>query len=579
MVAELMTSGCSLGLSDIDADMEARSRERLERPEWTDLPPLTNKPNATVEQALPQLRSRPAVPTPTPVPTGVPDTKGTNGQAPAAEASRKLGIADCRLAALRNNLDLQVALVDPRIAQTFVSEEEAKFDQLIFAKAKFSRKLLPANDSDLVQFKTIGVNDLTDQIVKLQEPPQQKDILEAELGVSIPLRTGGRFTVSTPINELRTDGAGFKTQQFRSALRFSFSQPLLRDAGINVNVAGIRLARYEQRAADVKTRLSAIRVIATVDKAYWALYTSWGELDVRRQQYQAALDNLKLVRRRVQEGLSAPIEMNRAEIGVAERVEQLVVAETSLKLRQRQLKFLLNDPAIGMEAPTTLIPTTAPVLVSFEFSPGELTARALDGRLELLDLELKLAADAIKIDYLHNQTLPLFMLEYEYSSLGRANELGNALADAWEFNSHDWGLGLRMEIPVSNELRENRLRRAVQEREQRLMTRQLREMTVRREILDAIDQIGLNWNRILAARQNVLIAGKNYDAELKQFKEGLRTMTEVLETLTRLGEAQVREIRAISDYQVAQVDLAFATGTTLGYGHVALELPKTIPAP
>jgi hypothetical protein len=43
-----------------------------------------------------------------------------------------------------------------------------------------------------------------------------------------------------------------------------------------------------------------------------------------------------------------------------------------------------------------------------------------------------------------------------------------------------------------------------------------------------------------AARQNVLLAGLNYDADLKQFREGLRTMTEVLETLTRLGEAQLR---------------------------------------
>jgi len=74
--------------------------------------------------------------------------------------------------------------------------------------------------------------------------------------------------------------------------------------------------------------------------------------------------------------------------------------------------------------------------------------------------------------------------------------------------------------------------------------------------------------RILAARQNVLLAGLNYDAELKQFSEGLRTMTEVLETLTRLGEAQLREVRAIGDYQVSIIDLAFATGTLLGHSRV-----------
>jgi outer membrane protein len=63
----------------------------------------------------------------------------------------------------------------------------------------------------------------------------------------------------------------------------------------------------------------------------------------------------------------------------------------------------------------------------------------------------------------------------------------------------------------------------------------------------------------------------NYDAELKQFKEGLRTMTEVLEMLTRLGDAQIKEIRAITDYQVALIDLSFATGTLLGYSNVSFQ--------
>jgi outer membrane protein TolC len=65
-----------------------------------------------------------------------------------------------------------------------------------------------------------------------------------------------------------------------------------------------------------------------------------------------------------------------------------------------------------------------------------------------------------------------------------------------------------------------------------------------------------------------VIAGLNYEAELKQFNEGLRTMTEVLETLTRLGEAQIKEVRAVSDYQVSMIDTAYATGTVLGYSNL-----------
>jgi outer membrane protein len=126
-------------------------------------------------------------------------------------------------------------------------------------------------------------------------------------------------------------------------------------------------------------------------------------------------------------------------------------------------------------------------------------------------------------------------------------------------------------MPVSNEARKAKLDRAVAQRMQRLTTKTLQTLTVKREIHDALDKINQNWQRIIAARQQVLIAGINYEAELKQFNEGLRTMTEVLETLTRLGEAQLKEIRAISDYQISLVDVAFATGTVLGHGQISMQ--------
>ena len=46
-----------------------------------------------------------------------------------------------------------------------------------------------------------------------------------------------------------------------------------------------------------------------------------------------------------------------------------------------------------------------------------------------------------------------------------------------------------------------------------------------------------------------------------------------MRTLTRLGDAQVREIRAVTDYPVSLIDLAFATGTLLGYSQVDLGEP------
>ena len=489
------------------------------------------------------------------------------------ESTRQLSIAQARTLALENNLDLKIAQVDPKIAATVISQEEAKFDDLIFARVKYASKNTPAQNLDVVTL-TPANPDSKGEVDKLTAIPQLTEILEMDAGVIIPLRTGAKITVSAPFDE-KNQFRGIPSNQYLSALRFSISQPLLRDGGIDNNVAGIRIAQYEQQAVDVKTRLQSIRVLAAVERAYWGVYVAWGELDVRLQQYENAADNLAMVKKRVAAGLTAAVEVNRAEIGVAERMEGLIVTETTLKIRERQLKLFLNDPGLNLDSSTLLVPDSSPTLVEFKFDREQLAQRALAGRLELLELELKLAADLTKIDYLRNQTLPMFMLDYSYASLGRStSSFGSAFDQATGSDFSDWSVGVRMEMPLTNELRRAQLDRAVQERLQRLTTSQLRELNVRREIYDALDQVGQNWQRILAARQNVLLAGVNYDAELKQFSEGLRTMTEVLETLTRLGEAQLREVRAIGDYQVSIIDLAFATGTLLGHSRVGWDTPE-----
>ena len=579
LLTSLLT-GCSYYFDTApDRQIIHRVEERMQNEESLPVEQLSKPPQLSIEQALPKFREGrvqsartlpPAKPVLNKVDGFVPKPDSPPALRPQPEASKRLSLADVRALALENNLDLKIAKVDPKIAASVVSQEQAKFDDLIFARAKYTNKNTPAQNLDVVTFTPSEASSpvLKGQVDKLTAVPQRSEILEMDAGVVIPLRTGAKVTFSMPFDE-KKQSKGVASDQYQNALRFSISQPLLRDGGIDTNVAGIRIARYEQQAVDVRTRLQSIRVLAAVERSYWGLYIVWGELDVRRQQYENAADNLSMVKKRVAEGLTAAVEINRAEIGVAERLEALIIAETTLKIRQRQLKLLLNDPGLDLDSPTILIPETSPTLVEFKFDRKQLAQRALEGRLELLELELKLAADLTKIDYLRNQTLPMFMLDYTYGSLGRdTSSFSGAVDQTVSGNYSDWSLGMRMEIPLTNELRRAQLDRAVQERLQRLTSQQLRELTVRREIYDALDQVDQNWQRILAARQNVLLAGLNYDAELKQFREGLRTMTEVLENLTRLGEAQLREVRAIGDYQVSLIDLAFATGTLLGHSRV-----------
>ncbi len=485
------------------------------------------------------------------------------------DAEKKVvSIAEIRAIALENNLPIKIAQLEPVIQQTFVNEERAKFDNILFASVSYAEKDLAEASGDNVSFSTTNPA-LDKQQVKLTSQAQEKRMSEAELGLMVPLRTGGKVTISSPIDRKQSLGS-FDSDEYNGALRFSFSQPLLRNAGVDVNEASIKIAGFEQQASAVKAKLQSMRIIATVDKAYWELQRAWAELNVRKQQYDFAMSNLEMVRRRVEEGVSAAIEINRAQVGLAAQMDALILAKTKVSISQRQLKFFLDGEVSQLTTDFVYIPSSQPSLVAYQLDKTKLIDEALQGRLELLEQELKLAADLTKIDYLENQTLPLFTLDYKYGALSDNNNSLNRIydgVDSQRFN--DWSIGLRFEMPITNEARLARLDRAIGERMQRLTTKTLQERSVTKEILDAVDYLEQDWQRIIAARQQVVIAGINYEAEVKQFKEGLRTMTEVQESLTRLGDAQLREIRAINDYQVSQIDLAYATGTLLGYSRVS----------
>ena len=483
------------------------------------------------------------------------------------EQALSFSILDIRARALKNNLSIEVAKVDPLIAEAGLRQEQAKFDNIIFAYARQTNRDLPRIADDNVAFSSLDPT-LNSKEIKLNTLEQTTRITDIAAGVRVPLRTGGTLTLSSPLENKRINGA-LDSKQYRSALRFSVSQPLLRNATKQVNEASIRIAELDAQSVNLRTKLQAIRIIAASDKAYWGIYEGWAQLDVRKQQYELALQNLTMVSKRVKEGFTAAIEMNRAEIGVADRMEALIVAETNLKLAQRQLRFFMNEMEAEQSAENMISPETEPQLMRYEFNREKLLKDAMAGRLELLDLELRLAADAVNIAFMENQTLPLFSLDYQYGALSNtAGNFGNGYDNMLNGRFNDWSIGLTFEMPFTNEANLARLENAVQQRNKRLANKKLQTLSVRKEILDALDQIDNHWQRILAARQQVVIAGLNYDAELKQFNEGLRTMTEVLETMTHLGEAQIKEVRAVTDYHIAMVDLAYATGTLIGYSGV-----------
>jgi outer membrane protein TolC len=466
-------------------------------------------------------------------------------------AELELSLEQCRAWALENNLDLKVQLINPAIAAERVSQEEAQFESTFLTNVNYSKTNMP-------QPTTLVGSSIED--------------IQADLGVTVPLRTGGKITLDLVDDRVETNSI-FSTLNPYYDPRFSasISQPLLRNAGMRVNEHYIRIAEYDSRITDAETKLKAIRVMADVEDAYWRLYAARRMLDVRKQQYELAKTLHEQTEAFVKVGSKAQIELIRTRAGLAQKLEGIISAENDLRDTERTLKGMLNKEGLEMETTTELIPTTEPNPVHYEIQSKEMVTKAMDNRMEMLELELQLAKDSDNIEYFKNQSLPAVSMQYTYN----INGLGPTRSDSYDMlrdnRFHDNRVGLFVSIPLGDKAAKSKLREAEYGRAQRLATRDNGKAQIKKEVLTQIGKLEAKWQSILAARQTTILMDQQYQAEKRQYELGMRTSTDVLNAQTSLAEAQRAEICALAEYQIALVDLAYATGTVLGAAKVEWE--------
>jgi outer membrane protein len=448
----------------------------------------------------------------------------------------KLTLEEVRAAALANNLDLKVQLVSPSIAQQAVDVERAKFESVFRASASYGRTGLQGGGAS--------------------------SSWAFQPGVVTPLQTGGAVTASLPVDEV--DGVA------DAAASVSVVQSLLRGAGTAVNTYSIQIAGYEKGAVDAVTKLQAIYILGGADIAYWRLYAARKQLDVSREQYKLAQNQLKYAHHKVAAGSAPKIEIVYAEAGLSSRLDAVIGAETAVRDFQRELKRIMNRADLPLTSPVDINTVTDPDPKGLDLDQEALLKAALDNRMEMADLEYRLAIGEIEIAHARNDLLPLLTLEYDYAAHGQAGNTGSAFNDLFHDPAQDHQVRLSATIPLGNRAAEAQYRRARLQKVQTQLNRQQQQERIRQQVYDAVDGLQQHWRQILAAEQGVTAAYRDYRVEQSQFRLGRRTSTDVLLAASRLADMQLRRISAFADYEITQVTLAQATGTLLGRERVQL---------
>ena len=501
--------------------------------------------------------------------------------APAAAQRRQmlLTLREATAFALRNNLDIQIAGLTPRIRQAQVTEERGIFD--VEGKAEF----VASDDQRLsssssfrgdpeIDIQTDGAGNVTSALAGQQDTQE----LEGSVGIEQLTPYGGTYEITLSDTYRDTNArllANFDDPTRREdlnevELELKVTQPLLRDFGKTVTENEIIIAQNNLSISEEEFRKQIIATTAEVQSVYWDLRFRRQESDVRQQQLALAQQLLKQVRRQVEVGTLAPIEVLQAETEIARVKEIIIVAENAVQNTEDRLKRIMQFSLVGEFADVELLPTDAPSYAVPTLKFAEEISQALAQRYDLSQAKLALENQQITLVFNKNQVFPTLDLEGSLSFNGIDDSMGGAFGEL-DTDRYRWAVGLVFKYPFANrEARSRRQQAQLEIRQQMLRIKDLEER-IMEEVRTAVRAVQAASQLVQATRAASRLAQKQLEAEEKKLQVGLATVFTVLEFQEDLSQQRSNEVRSLTGYSTALVRLEEVKNTLLQSYNITVE--------
>lgn len=437
----------------------------------------------------------------------------------------------------------------------------------------------------------------SEQAVASSIDASQSDLTFANLGLTQLLPTGATYSVGFN-NRREGSNSPFVdvNPAYKSNLFFDFSQPLLRNFGVDIARRNVNIARNNLGISEGAFRNALILTTLAVEQAYYDLVYARQELEVRRQSAALARDQERITQIRIDVGASAPLDILQPRVAIATREEEVILAEASISSAEDRLRQLMNLPPEEWDRP--IVPTETLDYERVTLDTASAVERAMQLRPEIQQARLGTENSRIDLNYLRNQVLPRLDLELGYGTAGLAgtefgapdpvtgeptveNRTGISRAFDQVFGNDfpSWSIGFTVGLPIFNIGARANARAA----EMNLETSRITEDQTRQEIAvqvrQAIRDIETSERRITATRTAREAAERNLEAERKRFENGMTTNFNVLLIQQDLSDARSREILAQVAYLQSVANYHRAVGDILEVRGIAVQTPEEFSLP
>jgi outer membrane protein TolC len=487
----------------------------------------------------------------------VPIESGKRQPQPLPEAEKvELTLSQAIELALRNTLDLDVASLTYERSAFGLGAAEGIFDPELTASVETSSRKSPQtrsfqSDVSKNQSFDLGIGGLT------------------AYGTRYSLGFGGTRSDS-PTN---TSIPGYVeiNPTFSAGLTASLTQPILRGFGKSVNTRLIVQSRLARDASAWDFVASVQEVVQAVENAYWDLSYALGNLDSKKEALDRAKDFNRITQIKIDVGALAPIEIVQTEVTIAQREQEIILAEGQIGAAQDQLKRLLNLTDLASWT-RPIVPVDAPPQENVALDVESGIRSALELRPEVKQALNSIESRKVNLAWNRDELRPRLDAKgtYGLSGVGFNQESvrpGSSYSDAiYQVRGADypnWTLGLSFAIPVFNRTAKSNAAVAATELELAKTNLALLKQNLAVEVRAAARNVDTAVRSVAAARKARELAERNLDAERKKFDNGMTTSFTVAQVQNDLTSARSNELLAVAGHLKALTAWHKAVGDLL----------------
>ncbi len=466
-------------------------------------------------------------------------------------------IEEAIVRALSNSPEIRIVSFNPEIAKEEITKAAGLFDVAAFGQLNYDRQDNPVNSG-------------------FQAGESDNRLLQS--GLKQRATTGAEWSASYAVTRAWDDLAlRALPTRYEPVLAFEVKQPLMRDAGTLVNLAGVNVAKLNHQIALTAFKQRAEEVASEVMATYWVLYQTQNDVDIQQRLVQRTIETLERLQSRKEIDVTE-VQLKQTETSLKSRQAILIQFKKTVLDVQDALLRLLADSQMNLIDDIRIVPQSQPSLEPTRNEVREILTLAMRNNPILHQRRLAVEVADINIEVAKNQKMP----RLDLVASARTQALERDYNDAHnELNNGDfvsYSIGVSFEYPLGNRQRNAEFRRRILERSKAVSDLQNIADQVATQTKEQMRAVSADYEEIFvqddAVKAATIYLKSLEDTEKIRKKLTPEFMLVKLQAQEDLANAKRSHVRSIANYNVSLARLAQITGTVLEFHNVKPSMLK-----